>query len=256
MSGSKEREKRRQERVAVESKVDTQDRRKKMLQIGAGAAFLAVVVVVALIVIASSGSDDGGDAGNIKDAALVEGELSGLEQNGLVLGDPSAPVELVEFGDLQCPVCKLASEKALPPLFEGLVAEGKAKISFRNFVIISEESEPAGAAAIAAGMQGRGWNYIELFYRNQGAEASGYVTDEFLTSVAKAAGVKDIAKWEEDRESAKVKDEVKKGHQEAIGMGLEGTPTFLVKGPNTNGLELIGNATTPEPLEDAIEAAG
>ena len=255
MSGKQDREQRREERLQAESKVDTQDRRKKLLQVGAGAAFLAVVVVVVAIVAASSGGDDGGDASNIKDAALVDKELGGLEQSGLVLGDPNAPVELIEFGDLQCPVCKAASEEALPPLFEGAVAEGKAKISFRNFVIISEESEPAAAGAVAAGEQGRGWNFLEVFYRNQGQEASGYVTDEFLTSVAEAAGVPDIAKWNEDRNSAKVKNQVKKDHQEAISIGLEGTPTFMVKGPNTNGLELIGTATTPEPLEDAIEAA-
>jgi protein-disulfide isomerase len=256
MSGKQDREKRRQERVQAETKVDTQDRRKKLLQIGAGAAFVAVIVVVVAIVVASSGGDDGGDATNIKDAALVENELSGLEQNGLVLGDPKAPVELVEFGDLQCPVCKAASEEALPALFKGAVAEGKAKLSFRNFIIISAESEPAGAAAIAAGEQGRGWNYLELFYRNQGQEASGYVTDQFLTAVAKAAGVTDIAKWNQDRDSAKVKAEVKKSTEEAVGIGIDGTPTFMVKGPNTNGLELVGTATTPEPLEDAIESAG
>lgn len=256
MSGKQDRERRRQERLETETKVDTQDRRKKLLQIGAGAAFLAVVVVVVAIVVASSGGDDGGDASNIKDAALVDNELAGLEQDGLVIGDPKAPVELIEFGDLQCPVCKAASEEALPPLFEGAIAEGKAKLSFRNFVIISAESEPAGAAAVAAGEQGRGWNFLELFYRNQGLERSGYVTDDFLTAVAKAAGVPDIAKWNEDRNSAKVKNEVKKSHEEAQRIGLEGTPTFMVKGPNTNGLELIGTATTAEPLEDAIEAAG
>ena len=54
---------------------------------------------------------------------------------------------------------------------------------------------PAGAAALAAGEQGAGWNYLELFYRNQGEENSGYATDEFLTAVAKAAGVKNIATW-------------------------------------------------------------
>ena len=255
MSGKQDREKRRQERLEAETKVDTQDRRKKLLQVGAGAAFLAVVVVVVGIVIASSG-DDGGDASNVKNAALVEEELTGLDQKGLVLGDPNAPVEVVEFGDLQCPVCKAASEEVLPPVFEGAVASGDAKISFRNFVIISQESEPAGAAAIAAGEQGRGWNYLELFYRNQGREASGYVTDEFLTAIAEGAGVPDMARWNQDRNSAKVKGEVKKSHEEAVRMGLTGTPTFMIKGPNTDGLELIGNVGSADELESAIEAAG
>jgi protein-disulfide isomerase len=254
MSGKQDRERRRQERIAAESQVDTQDRRKKLLQIGAGAAFLVVVVVAVLIVVASGG-DDGGDAGNIKDAALVEEELAGLQQSGLVLGDPSAPVELVEFGDLQCPICKGVSEDGLPPVFEGAVANGEAKISFRNFVVIGEESETAGAAAVAAGEQGRGWNFIEIFYRNQGAERSGYVTDDFLTAIAEAAGVKDIAQWNEDRDSSKVKNAVRQTNEEAKRLGFTGTPSFAIKGPKTEGLELIGPMQTADELESAIEAA-
>ena len=254
MSGKQEREKRRQERLAAESQVSNQDRRKKLLQIGAGAAFLAVVVVVVLIVVASGG-DDGGDATNIKDVALVEEKLTGLEQNGMVLGDPKAPVEVIEFGDLQCPICKAVSEEALPPVFEGAVAQGQAKLSFRNFIVITEQSETAGAAAIAAGEQGRGWNFIELFYRNQGKEGSGYVTDEFLTAIAKGAGVKDIAKWNEDRNSEKVKNEVRETDEEAQQLGFTGTPSFAIKGPGTDGLELIGSIGSAEELESAIDAA-
>jgi protein-disulfide isomerase len=253
MSGKQDREQRRQERMEAETHVDTQDRRKKLLQIGAGAAFLAVVVVAVLIVVASSGSD-GGDASNVKDADVVDQELSGLEQNGLVLGDPNAPVEVVEFGDLQCPVCKGASEEILPPVFEGAVAEGQAKISFRNFIVIDELSEPAGAAAVAAGEQGRGWNFIELFYRNQGVERTGYVTDEFLTAIAKGAGVPDIARWNTDRKGSNAKNEVSRTNAEGQRLGVSGTPTFAIRGPGTSGLELI-TVSSAEDLEQAIAAA-
>ncbi len=254
MSGKQEREKRRQERLAAETKVDSRDKRKRLLQIGAGAAFLAVVVVAALIVIASGG-DDGGDASNVKHASTVNQELSGLEQTGMVLGDPNAPVELIEFGDLQCPVCKSASENILPDLFEGPVAQGQAKISFRNFVVISAESETAGAAAIAAGEQGRGWNFVELFYRNQGREGSGYVTDEFLTAIAEGAGVPDIQKWNEARNGSEVKNKVEADQEEALRLGFEGTPSFAVKGPSTEDIELLGNVASAADLESAINAA-
>jgi protein-disulfide isomerase len=254
VSDKREREKRREERLAAESQVDTQDRRKKLLQLGAGAAFLVVVAIAVLIVISASG-DDGGDAGNIKDVADVEQELSGIEQDGMVLGDPSAPVELIEFGDLQCPVCKANSEEALPGVIEGAVAQGQARIAFHNFIIISEESEPAGAAALAAGEQGRGWNYVNLFYRNQGKEASGYIDDEFLTAIAKAAGVKDLDKWNADRNGAKIKDEVRKTSEEAQRLGFEGTPSFAIKGPGANGLEPLGNLASTGEIEAAISAA-
>ena len=159
-----------------------------MIKLASAAVFLAVVVVAVLIVVSQNQSDGGGDASSVEGAAEVERQLSGIPQQGMVLGEPSAKVTLIEFGDLQCPVCKGFAEEVIPPMIESQVRSGEAKLDFRNFTIISQESIPAGAAAIAAGEQGRGWNFVELFYRNQGVEASGYVTDEFLTAIAEGRG--------------------------------------------------------------------
>ena len=91
----------------------------------------------------------------------------------------------------------------------GPVRAGTAKYEFRPWLIIGPQSKPAARAALAAGEQGRFWNYITLFYRNQGEENSGYVTDDFLTSIAKGAGVRDIAKWNADRQSTKFDSELR-----------------------------------------------
>jgi len=255
MSGQKEREKRRDQRLAEEAEVSTSDRRTRLLQMAAGAVFLVVVVIVVVIVVNSSSSDSGGDAENVSEVATVDKLLDGIPQEGLVLGKASAPVELIEFGDLQCPVCKEYSEEILPDVIESQVKSGEAKIDFRNFTIISSESIPAGAAAIAAGRQGRGWNYIELFYRNQGEERSGYVTDAFMTSIAKGAGVKDIAKWNKERKQKKTTEEVEATFEEAKKFGFDGTPSFAIQGPGTNGVELPGTLQSPGEFEEAIEEA-
>jgi protein-disulfide isomerase len=255
MSDKRDREKRREERLAEESKVDAQDRRTRILQMGAAAVFLVIVVVVALIVVnSSSNSGSGGDT-NFEHVSEVDSLLGNTPQQGLTLGNPKAPVELIEFGDLQCPICKAYAEEMMPPVIEGQVAQGQAKITFRNFTIISEQSVPAGAAALAAGEQGRGWQYLEIFYHNQGEERSGYVTEEFLTGVAKAAGVKDIAKWNKDRKSAKITGEVKKTTEEAQRLGFTGTPSYAIKGPSTNGMKLLGTPQSVGEFESAIEDA-
>jgi len=227
------------------------ERRRRLLQMAAGAAFLVLAVVLVLIVVSSS-SRGGGDT-TIDDAAEVNRALSGIPQDRMVLGDPKAPVELVEFGDLQCPVCAGYAKEILPPIIENQVKKGEVKVGFRNLTIISEESIPAGAAALAAGEQGRGWNYVELFYRNQGEERSGYVTDEFMEAVAKAAGVKDVGKWNQDRKQ--LTGEVGKTTAEAQELGYSGTPSFAVEGPGTKGLELLGTPESTGALEEAIEAA-
>ncbi|MDX6626534.1 MAG: hypothetical protein QOE56_1523 [Solirubrobacterales bacterium] len=255
MSNQREREKRREQRLQEETQVNAEDRRKRLLQFGAGTVFLVLVAVVVLIVTSSADNGSSGDT-KLEGVGAVDSLLSGVSQEKLVLGDTSAPVELVEFGDLQCPVCKAYSEDVLPEVIDNQVKTGKAKLAFRNFTIIGEESTPAGAAAIAAGAQGRGWNYIELFYRNQGAENSGYVSDEFMTSIAKGAGVKNIGQWNKDRKSARTTKEVEETTSEASGKyGFNGTPSFAVKGPGTDGFEILTLPESAGDLEEAIENA-
>jgi len=237
------------------------ERRDRAIKLASAIAFLAVAAVAVLIVISQSQSS-GGDAGNIEgaaevDALLGEGTRRGeVTQVRLVLTKSAATVRLVEFGDLQCPNCRAFAESILPQVIEGPVRQGKAGIEFRNYTIIGSESVAAAAAALAASAQGHGWNFIELFYRNQGEENSGYVTDEFLTAVARAAGVLDIAGWNRDRKSKAVLAEVEETTTEARELGFTGTPSFAIEGPGTNGLETLGLPSSAGDLEAAIATAG
>jgi protein-disulfide isomerase len=254
MSGKSSREARREKRLQAETEGASEARRKRLLQIASAAAFIVLAMVLVLIVINQSESD-GGDT-SLESVATVTGELKGLPQSGMTLGDPAAPVTLAEFGDLQCPVCKGFAEEIIPDVIASKVRGGEAKIEFRNFTIISEESVPAAAAAIAAGKQKKGWNFVELFYRNQGLEASGYVTDEFLTEVARGAGVSDIAQWNLDRKSRAVLSQVQSESEEAERLGLNGTPSFVITGPGVEGQEVLGTPGSAGALEEAIDAAG
>jgi protein-disulfide isomerase len=229
------------------------DRRSRLLRLAAGAAFLALAAVLVLIVITAAGSGDGGDT-DIEDKAAVAKLLDGIPQRQMTLGDPQAPVELIEFGDLQCPVCAAYSEDVLSEIMETQVRKGKVKIDFRNLTIIGPESVGAGAAALAAGAQSRGWSYVDLFYRNQGDENSGYADDDaFLRALAKAAGVRNLAKW--DAERAEMTAKVEETSQEAANLGFDGTPSFAIKGPQTGGIKLLGFPESVGELEDAIEGA-
>ena len=139
-------------------------------------------------------------------------------------------------------------------MIDSKVRGGAARIEFRNFTIIDEQSGPAGAAALAAGEQGRGWNFIEIFYRNQGAETAPYADDEFLTAVARAAGVEDIARWNRERKSARLLGEVEATSEEAQQLGFTGTPSFAVEGPSGK-LEPLGTPGSAGELEAAIDSA-
>lgn len=254
MSNKRERERRREERLQAEAEAGGADRRTKLLQLAAGAVFLVIAVVVVLIVVNAASNDSGGDT-ELEEVAAANALFKGIPQQEMLLGDPKAPVKLFEYGDLQCPVCKAFSEEVVPPIIENQVKNGEVSITFHNYVIIGPESVPAGTAMLAAGEQGRGWNFLEIFYRNQGKERSGYVTEEFLEAVAKAAGVKDFAAWNKSRKSKQLEAEVTKTSEQAQQLGFTGTPSFAIEGPKTKGLKPLGTPESTGALEEAIAAA-
>jgi protein-disulfide isomerase len=248
-----QRERLRAERQATESgEAAAQLARKRRVQYLSLAAFAAVAVIVALIVISQSGgSDDGGGAPSmVQGAAQVDSELSGIPQDGQVLGDSSAPVTVVEFGDPQCPVCKAFSQQVAPQLISSQVKTGNVKYEYEPYIIIGPDSKPAMRAALAAGDQGRFWNYLQLFYRNQGEENSGYVTDDFLTNIAKGAGVPDIDEWNQSRNGSQWDSILAKGTADAQSLGFNGTPSILVEGPK--GQKPLSGFTLPE-IQAAIQ---
>jgi protein-disulfide isomerase len=255
MSDQRDREQRREERLEAESQAAGADRRQRLLQLAAGGVFLAIIIVVVVIVVASSGSSSGGDASKLVEGSDVSKLLTGIPQNATTLGKPNAPVKLFEYGDLQCPFCKANAEEVTPEIIENQVRSGEVSITFRNYIIIGPESVPAGEAMLAAGAQGKAWDFIELFYRNQGEENSGYVTEEFIESIGKGAGIPDLAQWNEERKSGKFKKQVEETTKQAQKLGFSGTPSFAVEGPNSNGLELMGTPETTGQIEEAIKEA-
>lgn len=254
-SRKEQKEQLRAERLRRESEEQAQARRRRLVQYGAGAGLLAVIIVVVAIVVSQSGSSGSGAGagGDVVDASLVSKQLQGIPQSDTVLGDPKAKVTVVEYGDLQCPICKAFSFQVAPDLISQVVRKGTADYEFRQFTILGPDSVTAAKAALAAGEQGRYWNFVELFYRNQGEENTGYVTDSFLTSIAKAAGVPDISKWNSDRQSSKWSAELSKIQGDAQALGFNATPSFLVEGPG--GRKVLGSGVLPlSQFESAIKS--
>jgi protein-disulfide isomerase len=229
-SRKEQREQARAEREARESAERAKaQRNRRVLQLGAALAAAAVIVVVA-IVISSSGSDkkggsSKGDAAGTSQSAQL---LKGIPQTGTTLGSPEAPVTLTEFADLQCPFCRDYTISQFPSIVGKYVRTGKLKMVFKNYAFIGPDSLTAARAAEAAGNQNKLWNFIEVFYNNQGTENTDYVTDAFLTKIAKGAGV-DPTKMLADRQDPKIDTAIAKAQQDAQKAGVNSTPTFLVQ---------------------------
>jgi protein-disulfide isomerase len=244
-----------QRQAAESSDAAAAQARKRRVQYLTLAAFGAVAVIVALIVISQSGGGGGSSSppANVTGTAQVDAQLKGLDQSGAVLGSSSAPTTVIEYGDPQCSSCKFFSENVAPQLISSQVRGDTVKYEFRPFLIIGPDSKPAMRGALAAGEQNRFWNFLQLFYLNQGGENSGYVTDSFLTGLAKAAGVPDIGKWNTDRNDPKWNAVIQQGSSQADSFGFTGTPSIVVQGPN--GQRPIGGSSIPTlgQIQSAIQ---
>ena len=105
-------------------------------------------------------------------------------------------------------------------------------------------------AALAAGRQNRLWEYIELFYRQQGAEGSGYVTPDFLTSIARQTPGLDLAAWSSARAQPALRSVLSADSAAATKVGANATPTLVLRGPR--GTKQLSGAPSYGTLSQAI----
>jgi protein-disulfide isomerase len=237
-------------------------RRRRLAQLGIVAAI--VIVAVVIIAIAAGGSSNKHNAPPAQNSAAerqaiatVNGNIGGIPQNGNVLGSPGAPVTLVYFGDLQCPFCGEFTRETLPKLIQKYVRTGKVRLEYRSLETATREPETFRTqqiAALAAGKQNKAWNYIELFYNEQGKENSGYVTDAFLQRLARQVQGLEFSKWQSDRGSSELAAQVVTDAQVANNEGLTGTPSFLVgtTGGSMKKFE-ASSLTETGPFEQVLE---
>ena len=224
-------------------------RRQRLFALLGGAALLAAVIVVILIVVSRGGDDSDADAGPSTDLAEVT-------ERGITLGDPDAPVTLVEFADAQCPYCAAYTTDVQPDLVEKYVSSGDVKVELRFLTFIGPDSLRLANAAYAASLQDGLWAFADLAYARQGAENSGYADDAFIESVASDAGLDPapIVAAAEDPD-AEVQGLVTEAKDEAESAGVTGTPSFLI-GPSEGELEpLEVSALETSEFEPAIDDA-
>ncbi len=234
-------------------------KRNKMLQYLAAAVFAAIVVVV-LVVVITGKKDDSVDtkSSEVAGIAATNKMLDGIEQNGLTLGDPKAPVTILEFIDVQCPFCKEHQLDQQPKIVNDLVRTGKAKIRLMPIALtfMGEDSEAGRTVAIRLAAKDKAWPFLNLFFWNQGQEQTGYVTPEYLAKLAVAAGgtkADTEPREPSPEEAAKLKeiDDL----QEPL--DVTGTPTFVI---GTTGadpatytkFEATGSGSVAEQLIKAV----
>lgn len=219
-----------------------------------GAIVAAVVVVGVLVGISLAGGDDDGGDVAVSGAAEVTQRFEGLPQDGNVVGDPAAPVEIIEYGDLACPACKLAAETTVPEAIDTLVRDGQAKLVFRPIAFIHPLTSERGAlGAEAAAMQDAMWPFVELIYRNQGDERDDWLTEDVMLDAVEALGL-DADQWKQDFDGAAVGEAFVATETQAQQDQVDVTPTFVIRGPN--GERTVTGAVELSELQAAVDEVG
>ncbi len=191
-----------------------------------GAVVLLAVVLVGASVLSSSSSSS--KTVSIQSAGETNKLLAGIHQGGITLGNPKAPVTMQEFADVQCPGCQQYMLSAFPDIVRQYVRTGKVKVEWHGIPFIGPDSEKGLRFVDASGKQNRLWNVAELLYRNQGAENSGWVTNELLRSVGAAVPGLDVNKVEADMNTSAVNRQMAAAANLYSTYNFQGTPGFAI----------------------------
>lgn len=235
-------------------------RRTRLIQLGAVAGVVVVAIVVIALVAGGGSSSHISKAGSKsanKNVADIQSLIGGIPQNGNALGAPTAPVTLQYFGDLECPICRQFTEGALPGVITKWVKTGKLRIEYRSLETATREPEifrTQQVAALAAGKQNKMWNFVELFYKEQGEEGTEYVTEEYLRKLATSVPGLNLSQWSSARQDTKLANQVEEDAQAANQNGFNGTPSFTIG--HTGGAMQKFEArslTDPKAFDSAIE---
>lgn len=240
-------------------------RRDRRLRLLGGVLLGAAIVIVIAIVVSSRNGGSSATAPKVNSTAAKQAQttvnnlLSGIPQSGVTLGSPKAKVTVTEYGDLVCPVCRDFALSSESQLISQDVRTGKVKLVYKPLETASATANnamfvPSQTAALAAGQQGKGWNYIELFYHEQGDETTSYVTNAYLQGLASQIPGLNYSAWNSARGASSLASEVNSAQQQAISAGYNSTPTIVVSGPVSQAKPIVGNPSSFSQLQSAINS--
>lgn len=170
------------------------------------------------------------------------------------MGNPEAPVKIIEYADFQCPYCKHFYTDTEAKLIDTYVKTGKVYYEYHSFGnFLGAESGRAAEAAYCAADQGKFWEMHDLLYTNQGAENSGALRDDKLKAFGEYLKL-DTAKFNECLANGKHKTQVAEDGANAQTAGVSSTPSFLINGELVKGAEPF--ATFQQKIDAILAKTG
>ncbi len=162
--------------------------------------------------------------------------------DGLTMGDPNAPVKVVEFADFQCPGCGSYWATTESTVIKNYVETGKVFYTFSPFSFVGsfvqnnpyDESIKAAEAAFCANDQGKFWEYHDYLFGNQIGENQGAFSEKRLLAFAESLSL-DMNTFTTCLKSGQHNQDVLDANDFATKSGINQTPSFTIDGTLVTG---------------------
>jgi protein-disulfide isomerase len=168
-------------------------------------------------------------------------------QNGRSVGDPDAPVKVVEFSNFGCSHCRTFALEKEEQFVKDYVETGKVYFTFSVFQFNEDDTIKAAEAAYCAGEQNKFFEMHKVLFDN--STFAGAFADNSITSYAKQVGL-DMTVFNQCLASGAQLDDVRADTENARNLGVTGTPMFDVNGT------IVYSSTLEETIDAALAAAG
>jgi len=154
-----------------------------------------------------------------------------------IAGNPKGDVVLVEFFDYNCGYCK----QTVDALFDSVKADGKVKVVFKEFPILTEESEVAAHVALAAKKQGKYEEIHRAFMKYRGR-----LDEKQMFRIAGESGL-NVDQLKKDMVSADVDKQLRRTQEIAHALQINGTPSFVI------GNRILSQALDPQEFKQLFD---
>jgi protein-disulfide isomerase len=222
---------------------------------GANRAFYMTIGVIAVLGIAAltyvSTRPKTGTTINPYDSTLPR-----VASQGYVMGSPSAPIEVVEFGDFECPQCGRFATLTEPDIRTRLVDSGRVRFRFIDYPLdMHRNTWNASRAAACADEQGKFWEMHDAIFANQdrwNTEATDN-PDKVLKEIGKSI-VPNADQFDKCVDTKKTQAKIQAHWELATARHLPGTPTFLIGDQQLP--QFLGYDDFKKLVDDAIAKGG
>jgi len=162
-------------------------------------------------------------------ASQIDSTIKPIPNTGHSIGSDSALVEVVEFGDFECPACGSFANLTEPDIRARLVATGQIRFRFVDFPLnIHRNTWPAHLASWCAGEQGRFWEMHDALFMNQDrwSEPATRRPERVISELARGVGV-GMEQYDACMDTQKYRPQIQANVEEGIRLGVGSTPTFI-----------------------------